>query len=77
MGVLGCDEEGEREGETNLRRPTVRVRHGRVSWLRCRGSRLGKGGSRVYDCYLVFAWSVSLSIPKPMSEVGYVGISGV
>ena len=53
----------------DLSRPTVCVSHDRVSLLRCRGSRLGKGGSRVYDCYLVVAWSeLGLSIPMRMSK---------
>ena len=61
----------------DLSRPTVRVRHGRVSVLRCRGSRLGKGGSRVYDCYLVVAWSeLSLGMRIPMGvSIGIVCIT--
>jgi hypothetical protein len=50
----------------DLSRPTVRVSHGRVSVLRCRGSRLGKGGSRVYDC------AISLLLgPSELSLIEY------
>lgn len=55
-----CDaveSEGKRrDGWMDLSRPTVRVRHGRVSVLRYRGSRLGKGGSRLSGC------AISLSL---------------